>query len=88
MVLVQNAQVNVTHTLLNVQEAILITCGWLNCADSVALFSSPPLVTDFLESVLMRWPFKAHFYAVFPIIWAGEGCSSSLMADKASEPYL
>lgn len=39
-----------------------------NCADNVALFSLLLLVTDFLESVLMGWTFKAHFYALSPII--------------------
>lgn len=59
-----------------------------NCADKVALFSLLLLATNVSDIVLMRWPVKAHFYAVSLIIRASKGCSSSLIANKASEPYL
>lgn len=59
-----------------------------NCADNVASFSPLLLLSDFLNSVLIRWPFKARFYAAAPIIRAGEGCFSPLIANKGTKPYL
>lgn len=44
------------------------SCMNLDSADDVALVSLLLLATNVLDSVLMRWPFKAHFYAVSLII--------------------
>lgn len=99
MVLVQDVQsLNINVLFLMKKTAVLDAWGvtrscinfWTtpNCADSVAVFSLLLSVTDFLDSMLMRWPFKAHFYAVCPIILAGEGCFPSLIANKETEPYL
>lgn len=67
----------------------------MNCAGREALFLFPVLVTDFLPSVWWDSLIKhyeatslSHFYALSSSILAAEDCSSSLMGDKESEPYL